>query len=119
MRKVGKGIRENQETLEEKEGENVLNQHAMLRPPKRVQALIWNQTHYYPFPLKRVWIFERAPVQEHRTLGGSHKPKQITPYVKKKKGIKSQTALGEHTHAIPETSSLENVFLSLTSIDAS
>ena len=68
-----------------------------------------------------IWILKRAPNQEHRTLGGggSHNPKHITPYVRKKKGIKKPTTLGEHTQDIHETLSLENVFLSSTSIDAS
>ena len=50
---------------------------------------------------------------------GVTQSKHITPYVRKKKGIKKTRALGEHTQAIPETSSLENVLLSSSSIDAS
>ena len=46
--------------------------------------------------------------------------KPITPYVRKKKGSKTQVALGEHTQHIPETTSLENVLSSSsTPIDAS
>ena len=46
--------------------------------------------------------------------------KTITPYVKKKKGVKTQIAHGEHTQHILETSSLEKVLpSSSTPFDAS
>ena len=53
--------------------------------------------------------------------GGVTKAKSITPYVRKKKGVKTKIALGEHTHHIFETSSLENVLHSSSStpLDAS
>ena len=49
--------------------------------------------------------------------GGVTQTKHITPYVIKKKGIKTKTALGEHPQAIPETSCLENVLPSSTHRD--
>ena len=52
---------------------------------------------------------------------GVTKAKSITLYVRKKKGVKTKTALGEHTQHISETSSLENVLPSSSStpLDAS
>ena len=52
--------------------------------------------------------------------GGVTQAKPITPYVRKKKGSKTQVAHGEHTQHICETTSLENVLSSSsTPIDAS
>ena len=50
---------------------------------------------------------------------GVTKAKIITPYVRKKKGVKSQPAHGEHTQHTLETSSLEKVLPSSTPFDAS
>ena len=94
----------------------------MLHSPNRMHALIWKQTLHYPLPLKRIWILKRVPNQEYRTLGGGGggtQAKQITPYIRKKKGIKTQIALVEHTQAIHETSNLENVLTSSSTLDAS
>ena len=62
---------------------------------------------------------KRVPNHEHIKLGGGGvtQTKQITQYVIKKKWIKTQIALGEHTQAIPETSSLENVLISSSTLD--
>ena len=54
----------------------------------------------------------------HNTKGVT-KAKTITPYVRKKKGDKSQPAHGEHTQHTLETSSLEKVLPSSTHFDAS
>ena len=51
-------------------------------------------------------------------MGEVTKSKHITPYVRKKKRNTAQTALREHTQAIPKNSSLENVLTS-SLLDAS
>ena len=74
--KDGEGIGENQVTQKNKAGESVINQPSHVATSQSLQALIWMNTHYYPFPLKRVWILKRAQIQGHRTLGGSIQPNQ-------------------------------------------
>ena len=51
--------------------------------------------------------------------GGVTISKQITPYVKKKKGTKNPNALGEHIQAIPKAISFENVPTSFPTLDVS
>ena len=119
MSKSGERIGEIQRTLKNKAREGVINQpsHAA-SSQKDVSINMETNTLLSTSSQKDLDIEKSSQPGAHNT-GRVTQAKPITPYVRKKKGMKTQNALGEHTHAIPVTSSLENVLLSSSPIDAS
>ena len=115
---VGEGIGENQRTLKDKEGEGVKNQPNHATSSQKDVSINKESNTTLSTSSQKDLDIEKSSQPGAQNIGGDTQAKPITPYVRKKKGLKTQHALGEHTHAIPETSSLENVLLSST-IDAS
>ena len=96
---AGEGLGENQRTLKNKEGEGVKNlpSHA-ISFQKYVSINMEINTTLSTSSQKDLDIEKSSNPGAQNTLGGGvTKAKIIIPYVRKKKGVKSQTALGEHT----------------------
>ena len=117
--KIGEGIEENQKTLKDKAGEGVINQPSHAAFSQKDTSINMETNIILSTSSQKDLDIEKSSQPGAQNIGRVTQAKHITPYVRKKKGIKTKTALGEHTQAIPETYSLENVLPSSTLIDAS
>ena len=120
---VGEGIGEHQRTLEDKEGEGVKNLPSHATSSQKDVSINMEINTILSTSSQKDLDIEKSfnpGAQNTGGGGGVTKAKTITPYVRKKKGVKTQLAHGEHTQHILETSSLEKVLSSSSTLfDAS
>ena len=123
MSSTGEGLGEHQRTLKNNEGDGVKNLPSHATSSQKDVSINMKIKLTLSTSSQKDLDNEKSSnpgAQNPGGGGGVTKAKIITPYVRKKKGVKYQTALGEHTQHILETSNLENVLpYSSTSLDES
>ena len=96
-----------------------MNVHPSHDAPSQKDACIDKETNtLLSMPSQKGLDIENSSQPGAQYTGDYTKSKQITPYVRKKKGKKAPKALGEHKQALPKTISFDNVPISST-LDAS
>ena len=97
--KIGEGIGENQRTLKNKVGEGVKNQPSHDASSQKDVSINKELNTLLSSSSQKDLDIEKSSQPGAQNIGGVTQAKPITPYVRKKKGLKTQHALGEHTHA--------------------
>ena len=105
---------EHQRTPKDKEGEGVKNLPSHATSSQKDVSINMEINTILSTSSQKDLDIEKSSNPGAQNTEGVTKAKTITPYVRKKKGVKSQPAHGEHTQHILETSSLEKVLPSST-----
>ena len=117
---VSEGIGEHQRTLKDKEGEGVKNLFIHSTSSQKDVSINMEINTILSTSSQKHLDIEKSSNPEAQNTGRVTQAKIITPCVRKKKGVKTQIAHGEHTQHILETSSLGKVLpSSSTPFDAS
>ena len=119
VKSVGEEMREHQRTPKDKEGEGVKNLPNHATSSQKDVSINMKINTILSTPSQKDLDIEKSSNPGAHNTEGVTKAKIITSYVRKRKGVKSQPAHGDHTHHTLETSSLEKVLPSSTSFDAS
>ena len=119
VKSVGEGMGEHQRTPKNKEGESVKNLPSHATSSQKDVSINMEINTILSTSSQKDLDIEKSSNPGAQNTKGVTKAKTITPYVRKKKGVKSQPAHGEHTQHTLETSSLEKVLPSSTPFDAS
>ena len=93
----GEALGENQRTQKDKEWEFVNVQPSHVAPSQKDACINKETNLLLSIPSQKGLNIENNSQPGAQNTGLVTKAKQITPYVRKKKGNKTQKALGEHT----------------------
>ena len=99
--KIGEGIRENQLTLKDKEEEGLKTQPSHATSSQKDVSINKESNKFISTSSQNDLDIEKSSYPGAQNTEGNTQAKHITPYVRKKKGIKTTNALGEYRQAIP------------------